>query len=170
MLKTKISAIALAVVLISAGHYAYAATDPCDPAVMTDLSKAAQDGFNKQDKIIEGLMKPPQPAAGGDGCMRKTFNVWAPDPVLAAAGAFFPPPTLALVGSAATLTDATPAALIVAAFNSAFGGVLDHLVCTDSWKTMANAKTPINIASDGSLGLGSIPSVSKSGDVIKFTP
>lgn len=169
MLKTKISAIALATVLISAGSYAYAATppDPCDRAIMAEMSARAGQGQKNQEDIIEALMKPPQPSAA-DSCMRDTFNVWKPDPVLSGIGSMFASPTLGYVGSGMTLTDSTLAGVIISAFSSAFGSSFGHLVCDNSWKTMANAKTPININSDGSLSMGATPSVVYSSSKISF--
>lgn len=169
MLKTKISAFALVAVLLSAGSYAYAAPppDPCDPAVMSAMSTSAQNGLNKQDSVIDNLMKPPQPSAA-DSCMRDTFNVWKPDALLSIVGSFFPAPSLGLVGSGMTLTDSTLATAIISAFSGAFGGNFGHLVCNDSWKTMANAKTPLNISSSGSMGFGTVPTVDYTSSKISF--
>lgn len=152
MLKMRVFVIALALMVFAAVPKAYA-TDPCDPAVMDQMSQSASAAFNRLSDIGVTLLKPPSPAASSN-CLRSLFNIWKIDPAMLL-GSIFPTGTLGYTIAGFTLTQSSPAALVLTLVQNYFNSAFGNMICGELWSNIGEALRPIKFNPDGSINIGS---------------
>ncbi len=150
MLKVRLFAIALTVALLVGAPQAKAA-DPCDPAVLSQMSSAAQQGFNRLSDVAVAFLRPPAPGASSN-CLQSLLNVWKIDPMLLAA-AIFPTGTLGYTIGGFTLTHSSPAALVLGIIQSYFNTQFGSMICGELWGGIGKALAPLQIQPDGSINI-----------------
>lgn len=150
MLKVRLFAIALAAALVIGAPQAKA-SDPCDPAVLSQMSTAAQAGFNRLSDVAVSFLRPPPPGASSN-CLQSLLNVWKIDPMLLAA-AIFPTGTLGYTIGGFTLTHSSPAALVLGIIQSYFNTKFGSMICGELWGGIGKALAPLHIQPDGSIAI-----------------
>lgn len=150
MLKVRLFAIALTVALFVAAPQAKA-SDPCDPAVLSQMSSSAQQGFNILSDVSVAFLRPPPPGASSN-CLQSLLNVWSIDPMLLAA-AIFPTGTLGYTIGGFTLTHSSPAALVLGIIQSYFNTKFGGMICGELWAGIGKALAPLQIQPDGSINI-----------------
>lgn len=126
-----------------------AKADDCDPAVMAAISDSATQGLYRMDDIVTTLLKPPAPVASSN-CMQSLFNIWQIDPMLLAS-AIFPTGTLGYTIGGFTLTQSSPAALVLGIIQSYFNTKFGSMVCGELWKGIGQAMSPLSFLADGGV-------------------
>lgn len=144
----RIAVVALGITLFAAVPQAHA-TDPCDPAVMTQMSTSATKGFQSLSDIAVTLMQPSPPAASSN-CMRDLFNIWKIDPAMIL-GALFPSGTLGYTLGGFTLTQSSPAAIVIGYVNTYFNSKFGNMICGELWQGIGKAMAPISFLSTGGI-------------------
>lgn len=148
MLKVKVFAIALFAAVSLAAPQARA-SDPCDPAVMSQMASSSQAGFNRLSDIANILIAVPKPAASSN-CLQSLFNIWKIDPMLLAS-AIFPTGTLGYTIGGFTLTQSSPAALVLTVVQDMFNKQFGSMICGELWQGIGEAMRPITFLTDGGV-------------------
>lgn len=142
----RIAVVALGITLFVAVPQAHA-TDPCDPAVMSQMESAATDGFTRLSDVAVTLMKPSPPAASSS-CMRNLFNIWSIDPTMftwSNVASLLPSGVLGYTLGGFTLSQSSNVvwALITPMIQNYFSSKFGNMICGELWKGIGEAMAPI---------------------------